>query len=73
MIVLVSRIANAYRDEMEPNVKHRVQFQLGDAITADFPKDFYDVVYSSSVILHIEDKLTLFQNMFSALKPGDFL
>ena len=38
-------IANDYRAEMEPAVKHRVQFYVEDATTMDYPLNFYDVVY----------------------------
>ena len=38
-------IANDYRAEMEPSVKHRVQFYVEDATTMDYPLNFYDVVY----------------------------
>ena len=38
-------IANDYRAEMEAAVKHRVQFYVEDAMTMDYPENFYDVVY----------------------------
>ena len=38
-------IAQAYRAEMEAEVKHRVQFYIEDATNMSYPKDFYDVVY----------------------------
>ena len=38
-------LAQDYRAEMEPEVKHRVQFYLDDATTMAYPRGFYDVVY----------------------------
>ena len=38
-------LAQDYRAEMEPEVKHRVQFYLDDATTMAYPRSFYDVVY----------------------------
>ena len=38
-------IAQDYRSEMEPAVKHRVQFYIEDAIAMEYPQNFYDVVY----------------------------
>merc|ERR1712211_211747 len=52
-------IAEDYRSQpelIEPEVKHRVQF--------------YNVVYSRDTILHIKDKLDLFNKFFSTLKSG---
>merc|ERR1712168_1328305 len=53
-------IAQDYRAEMEPAVKHRVQFYIEDALTMEYPENFYDVVYSRDTILHITDKKQLF-------------
>jgi len=63
-------IAADYRSEMEATVKHRVQFYVEDAITMEYPVDFYDIVYSRDTILHIRDKLNLFQSFERTLKPG---
>jgi len=63
-------IANDYRAEMEPAVKHRVQFYIEDALTMDYPDNFYDVVYSRDTILHITDKKQLFGKFLKSLKPG---
>ena len=38
-------IAQDYRNEMEAAVKHRVQFYVEDAMTMEYPDNFYDVVY----------------------------
>jgi len=63
-------LAQDYRTEMEPEVKHRVQFYVEDATLMPYPKDFYDVVYSRDTILHIEGKEQLFQTFLETLKPG---
>ena len=38
-------IAEDYRKEMEASVKHRCQFYIEDALSMDYPDNFYDVVY----------------------------
>eukprot|EP00088_Acartia_fossae_P042631 TRINITY_DN4481_c0_g1_i1.p1 TRINITY_DN4481_c0_g1~~TRINITY_DN4481_c0_g1_i1.p1 ORF type:complete len:276 (-),score=72.18 TRINITY_DN4481_c0_g1_i1:141-968(-) len=63
-------IATDYRTEMEAAVKHRVQFYVEDAVAMEYPKQFYDIVYSRDTILHIKDKLGLFQSFNSTLKSG---
>jgi len=63
-------IANDYRTEMEAAVKHRVQFYVEDAMTMEYPDNFYDVVYSRDTILHIPEKEKLFKKFFKTLKPG---
>jgi len=63
-------IAQDYRQEMEPAVKHRVQFYIEDALTMEYPDSFYDVVYSRDTILHIKEKEELFKKFLSTLKPG---
>jgi len=63
-------IANDYRNEMEPHVKHRVQFYVEDAVSMPYPHNFYDVVYSRDTILHIPGKEDLFRKFLSTLKPG---
>jgi len=63
-------IAQDYRDEMEPEVQHRVQFYVDDATTMNYPENFYDVVYSRDTILHIDDKLSLYKKLLKCLKPG---
>jgi len=63
-------IASDYRAEMEPEVKHRVQFYVEDATLMTYPENFYDVIYSRDTILHIEDKEQLFRSFLHTLKPG---
>ncbi|XP_060742483.1 phosphoethanolamine methyltransferase isoform X2 [Tachysurus vachellii] len=47
-----------------------VQFEVSDATKRTFPDSSFDVVYSRDSILHISDKLKLFRNFHSWLKPG---
>jgi len=65
-------IAQDYRAEMEPEVKHRVQFYIEDATTMEYPHNFYDVVYSRDAIMHMEKdkKEQLYRKFLSTLKPG---
>lgn len=63
-------IAEDYRKEMEPAVKHRTQFYIEDALSMDYPDNFYDVVYSRDTILHIKEKDELFAKFLQTLKPG---
>merc|ERR1711878_241167 len=63
-------IAQDYRMEMEAAVKHRTQFYIEDAMTMEYPENFYDVVYGRDTILHITDKKELFRKFLKTLKPG---
>merc|ERR1711872_954032 len=63
-------IADRYRRKMDAEVKYRVQFHMDDATKMDYPKEFFDVVYSRDAIMHIEDKLSLYKKVYSCLKPG---
>ncbi|XP_024919003.1 phosphoethanolamine methyltransferase isoform X2 [Cynoglossus semilaevis] len=47
-----------------------VQFEVADATKRTFPEGSFDVIYSRDTILHIDDKLALFQRFHSWLKPG---
>jgi len=47
-----------------------VKFEIKDATTQDYPEGTFDVIYSRDTILHIDDKLRLFQNFYKWLKPG---
>jgi len=66
-------IADKYRRKMDPEVKYRVQFHLDDALKMEYPKEFFDVMYSRDAIMHIQDKLTVYKKVFSTLKPGGTL
>jgi len=66
-------IADGYRAQSAAGVKFRVQFHVEDATTMEYPRDFFDVIYSRDTILHIADKEALFRKFFSALKPGGVL
>jgi len=63
-------IAQDYRREMEPAVKHRVQFYVEDGTAMDYPDAFYDVVYSRDAIMHIAEKEALYRKLIGTLKPG---
>merc|ERR1711973_631474 len=45
-------------------------FYMADALTMEYPDNFYDVVYSRDTILHITDKKQLFGKFLKTLKPG---
>eukprot|EP00092_Neocalanus_flemingeri_P029537 GFUD01032079.1.p1 GENE.GFUD01032079.1~~GFUD01032079.1.p1 ORF type:complete len:287 (+),score=76.99 GFUD01032079.1:235-1095(+) len=62
-------IAQDYRMEMEPDVKHRVNFYVEDATVMEYPKDFFDVVYSRDAIMHIPGKEALYRKLVHTLKP----
>ncbi|KAH9503431.1 hypothetical protein Btru_067923 [Bulinus truncatus] len=48
----------------------QVIFEIADATKREYPAEYFDVVYSRDVILHIADKLALFKRFFKCLKPG---
>ncbi|XP_029467405.1 phosphomethylethanolamine N-methyltransferase-like isoform X2 [Rhinatrema bivittatum] len=47
-----------------------VQFEIADATRRIFPEASFDVVYSRDTILHIADKVAVFQRFYAWLKPG---
>lgn len=64
-------ILKAFENSMKPeNEKLDVEFEVCDATTKQYDDASFDVVYSRDTILHIEDKLALFQHFFKWLKPG---
>lgn len=46
---------------------HGVDFEIANVLTRDYPPASFDVIYSRDVILHIEDKKKLFQDMFVSM------
>lgn len=42
----------------------QVQFEVADATKRVYPDNYFDVVYSRDTILHIKDKLDLFQRFY---------
>ncbi|XP_041930038.1 phosphoethanolamine methyltransferase isoform X1 [Alosa sapidissima] len=65
--------ANMVEIACERAVKEKlpmVHFEVADATKRVFPVGTFDVVYSRDTILHISDKLELFKNFNSWLKPG---
>jgi SAM-dependent methyltransferase len=60
-------------DSLSPKAKGRAQFQLQDARALDIPNEAFDVVYSMSVIEHIEGDSgdsEAVREMIRVLKPG---
>ena len=45
-------------------VQHNVSFRMLDATTAQFPDNYFDVVYSRDAIMHIAEKKKLYQEVF---------
>jgi len=68
----MNSISLDYRQQMEAQVKHRVNFYIEDANIMEFPENFYDVVYSRDTIMHFreKEKEALFRNILKTLKPG---
>ncbi|RHY81399.1 hypothetical protein DYB37_003339 [Aphanomyces astaci] len=46
------------------------EFEVCDATTKEYPAGSFDVIYSRDTILHIQDKLGLFEKFYRWLKPG---
>lgn len=47
-----------------------VQFEIADATKREYQPESFDVIYSRDTILHISDKLALFQKFYKWLKVG---
>ena len=47
---LINDFFSMFRMEMEAAVKHRTQFYIEDAMTMEYPENFYDVVYRWSSV-----------------------
>eukprot|EP00118_Oscarella_pearsei_P012632 m.94560 g.94560 ORF g.94560 m.94560 type:complete len:496 (+) comp36822_c0_seq8:519-2006(+) len=52
------------------HLQDKVQFEICDVTTRNYPDSCFDVIYSRDTILHIEDKATLFKKLFQWLKVG---
>ena len=48
----------------------KVSFQCGRAERIDFPRDFFDLVFSVDVIHHVGHRLDYFQEAYRVLKTG---
>ena len=48
----------------------KIAFQLGRAERLDFPKDFFDLVFSVDVIHHTSNPIEYFQEAYQVLKRG---
>jgi phosphoethanolamine N-methyltransferase len=51
----------------------RIILEYSDATTKQFSPNQFDVIYSRDTILHIKDKLQLFRNFHTFLKPGNHI
>eukprot|EP01084_Bolivina_argentea_P146063 255861_1 len=71
MINIANERLQDEQSNLDPNVS--VSFELSDATKRNFPENSFDVIYSRDTILHIYDKLALFQSFFKWLKPGGTL
>ena len=43
-----------------------VQFEIADATKREYQPESFDVIYSRDTILHIPDKLALFQKFYAS-------
>lgn len=57
----------------ETKLDHKVEFRLVDPGPLEIDNDSVDVVYSSGVFIHIEDKPSMFRDVLRVLKPGGLL
>jgi len=62
--------ARQHRLEASESVQAAVSFRYMDALTAEFPENTFDLIYSRDAIFHIADKDTLYANILKWLKPG---
>jgi len=62
--------ALAIRQNEKGDLARRI---VGDLLTADLPSDYYDVVYSSFVLEHIQGAQQALDNFVRWLKPGGLL
>lgn len=51
-------------------LKDKINFRLCDVTITEFPKNYYDAIYSRDALLHIKDKYQLFRNFLKWLKPN---
>jgi len=64
-------IANDHKIKLfNEKVQHNVSFRLLNATLAQFPEDYFDVIYSRDAIMHISEKKALYSKVFTWLKPG---
>jgi len=64
-------IANDHKYKLfDETVQHNVSFRLLDATMAQFPENYFDVVYSRDAIMHIAKKQELYEKVFEWMKPN---
>ena len=61
---------NLANSRIPANLKSNLNFLCYDPPTLPFADDSFDVVYSKGVLVHVKDKLPLFQEVRRVLKPG---
>lgn len=50
--------------------ERRIRFEVGNGVKMRFTPSKFDAIYSRDVIMHVEDKATLFNNFYTWLKDG---
>ncbi len=65
-------IAIAHERAAEWGAPDTVKFVIGDILTETFDAPF-DVVWSRDALMHLHDKPTLFERLYSLLAPGGYL
>lgn len=63
----------ARREERQRDPGRRLWWVLGDAKRCPFPNRSFDVVYSNSILHHISEHVSLWQEIRRLLKPGGFI
>jgi cyclopropane fatty-acyl-phospholipid synthase-like methyltransferase len=64
------RVHLARRAAHAAGVTHRVEFVIGDVLTAAFPADSFDAIVSHNVWLTVANKAYLFERCRRLLRPG---
>jgi SAM-dependent methyltransferase len=64
------RVQLAQRAAREANLTHRVQFVMGDVLTAAFPPDSFDAIVGDNMCLTVADKALFFERCRRMLRPG---
>jgi phosphoethanolamine N-methyltransferase len=57
----------------QPDLEHRVDFQLGDICTAPVPAGAFDLAWTRDVFLYVEPKRAAWRAVARALRPGGYL
>lgn len=65
------RTANLLSERV--GLAHLVRFEQGDALSMPFPDASFDVVWTEHVAMNVEDKTSLYREMYRVLKRGGTL